>query len=163
MDVEFCQYFHFIEIIIYFYFLQFCCRIRLIDFMDIEEILTPDSLIWSWCMIFNALLLIARISLRIFASMFIRDTGLQFPRALLPVSGSALGRWYPSQNESKFHLPWLPRRAREDRRWPSRNFQGNSMRNTWPGLIHGKTSDRHITHAFFRISVKISHFFLIHF
>ena len=48
-------------------------------FVNIEESLHPwDKATWSWCMIFlmRCWILIARILLRIFASMFISDIGL---------------------------------------------------------------------------------------
>ena len=59
---------------------QFVNVVYYIDgFSDIEESCIPGiKPTWSWCMIFlmRCWILIARILLRIFASMFISDIGL---------------------------------------------------------------------------------------
>ena len=104
LDVEFYQMFSsaFIEIIMWFLsFLLFMWCITLIDLCMLDHPcdygMNPT---WSWCMIFYWIWL-ANILLRIFASIFIKDTGPWF--SLLVVSLSAFGI---NQRDGGF-IEWL--------------------------------------------------------
>ena len=76
--------------------------ITLIDLQILKNPCIPGiKPTWSWCMIFLMCcwILIARILLRIFVSMFISDIGLQFSFFMASLSGFGIRVMVASQNE----------------------------------------------------------------
>ena len=67
--------------------------VNVVNYIDLQILKNPCILgikpTWSWCMVFLMCcwILIARILLRIFASMFISDIGLEFPFFVASLSG----------------------------------------------------------------------------
>ena len=92
-----------IEIIIWLLFLNLLMWcIILIDLWILKNPCIPGiKPTWSWCMIFLMCcwILIARILLRIFASIFISDIGLEFSFFVLSLSGFGIRVMVASWNK----------------------------------------------------------------
>ena len=126
---------------------------------------------WSWCMIFLMCcwILIARILLRIFASMFISDIGLQFSFFVVSLSGFGIRGMVASQNEfgslSSSAIFWksLSRIGGSS----SLNFWQNlAVKLSGPGLLfvgRFQISDYNFNFHACDASVKIVYFLLIQF